>query len=40
MGFMGGGIGVAYGAHLGGFIGGMIMGGTIVPKPFMAGRRR
>jgi membrane associated rhomboid family serine protease len=40
MGFMGGSLGVAYGAHLGGFIGGMVMGGAVVPKPFMAGRRR
>lgn len=40
MGFMGGSLGVAYGAHLGGFIGGIVMGGAIVPKPFMAGRRR
>jgi membrane associated rhomboid family serine protease len=40
MGFVEGGCGVAYGAHLGGFIGGMVMGGLIVPKPFMAGKRR
>jgi membrane associated rhomboid family serine protease len=40
IGFMDGGTGVAYGAHLGGFIGGMVMGGLIVPKPFVAGKRR
>lgn len=40
MGFMGGGTGVAYGAHLGGFIGGLVMGGLIVPKPRVAGLRR
>lgn len=40
MGFMGGSLGVAYGAHLGGFIGGMVMGAAVVPKPFMVGLRR
>ena len=40
IGFMDGGTGVAYGAHLGGFIGGLVMGGLIVPKPFVAGKRR
>lgn len=37
-GFMEGSLGVAYGAHLGGFIGGIVMGAAIVPKPLMAGR--
>jgi membrane associated rhomboid family serine protease len=36
MGFMGGTLGVAYGAHLGGFIGGMILGGVVVPMPRVA----
>lgn len=40
LGYAGGSLGVAYGAHLGGFIGGIAMGGLVVPKPFMAGRRR
>ena len=39
MGFMGGSMGVAYGAHLGGFIGGMLLGGAIVPQPKVARSR-
>lgn len=33
MGFTGGQVGIAYGAHLGGFIGGLFLGGAIVPMP-------
>ena len=40
MGLMRGGTGVAHGAHLGGFIGGIVMGALIVPKPRVAGLRR
>ncbi len=36
MGFMGGTLGVAYGAHLGGFIGGMVLGAAVVPMPGVA----
>ena len=36
MGFMGGTLGVAYGAHLGGFIGGMVLGAAVVPMPRVA----
>ncbi len=39
MGFAGGTLGVAYGAHLGGFIGGLVMGGLIVPLPRTARAR-
>jgi membrane associated rhomboid family serine protease len=39
-GFMDGASGVAYGAHLGGFIGGIVMGAAIVSKPLMAGQHR
>lgn len=35
-GYLGGNIGVAYGAHLGGFIGGMALGGAVVPMPRVA----
>jgi membrane associated rhomboid family serine protease len=34
--FLSGGVGVAYGAHLGGFIGGMLLGAAIVPMPRVA----
>ncbi|MEP4077141.1 rhomboid family intramembrane serine protease [Haloferula sp.] len=33
MGFMGGSLGVAYSAHLGGFIGGLVLGALVVPMP-------
>jgi membrane associated rhomboid family serine protease len=39
MGFMGGTLGVAYGAHLGGFIGGMVLGAAVVPMPRSASSR-
>ena len=39
MGFMGGSLGVAYGAHLGGFIGGMLLGAAVVPMPRAARAR-
>lgn len=39
MNFMDGHVGVAYGAHLGGFVGGVLMASTIVPKP-LPGRGR
>lgn len=39
MGFLGGQTQVAYGAHLGGFIGGMVLGAAIVPMPRLARRR-
>lgn len=35
-GYLSGDMGVAYGAHLGGFIGGMLLGGAVVPMPRMA----
>lgn len=35
-GYLYGHIGVAYGAHLGGFIGGMVLGGAVVPMPRVA----
>lgn len=35
-GYLGGNMGVAYGAHLGGFIGGMVLGGAVVPMPRVA----
>lgn len=35
-GYISGGVGVAYSAHLGGFIGGLILGGFIVPMPRVA----
>jgi membrane associated rhomboid family serine protease len=35
-GYLGGDQGVAYGAHLGGFIGGMVLGAAIVPMPRVA----
>jgi membrane associated rhomboid family serine protease len=35
-GYIGGQVGVAYGAHLGGFIGGMFLGGAVVPMPRVA----
>ncbi len=34
--YLGGGSGVAYGAHLGGFIAGMVLGASIVPMPRVA----
>lgn len=39
MGFLGGNLGVAYSAHLGGFIGGLILGAFVVPMPHVAQRR-
>ncbi len=36
MGFLGGNLGVAYSAHLGGFVGGILLGSTIVPMPRVA----
>lgn len=33
MGFLGGNLGVAYSAHLGGFVGGVVLGAAIVPMP-------
>jgi membrane associated rhomboid family serine protease len=39
MGFMGGSLGVAYGAHLGGFIGGLVLGAAVVPMPRLAHAR-
>ena len=36
MGFMGGTLGVAYGTHLGGFVGGMVLACTLIPKPGVA----
>lgn len=39
MNFTDGQVGVAYGAHLGGFVGGVLMASTIVPKSRVAGRR-
>lgn len=35
-GYLGGNQGVAYGAHLGGFIGGMVLGAAIAPMPRVA----
>lgn len=35
-GYIGGQVGVAYGAHLGGFIAGMFLGGAVVPMPRVA----
>jgi membrane associated rhomboid family serine protease len=35
-GHLGGYQGVAYGAHLGGFIGGMVLGAAVVPMPRLA----
>ncbi len=35
-GYLSGDMGVAYGAHLGGFIGGMLLGGAVVPMPRVA----
>ena len=35
-GYLGGDLGVAYGAHLGGFIGGMVLGAAVVPMPRVA----
>jgi len=32
-GLIGGGAGIAYGAHLGGFIGGLIIATTVIPRP-------
>jgi len=39
MGFLGGNLGVAYSAHLGGFVGGLILGSLVVPMPRLAHRR-
>lgn len=39
MGFLGGNLGVAYSAHLGGFVGGIILGSVAVPMPSLARRR-
>lgn len=39
MGFLGGNLGVAYSAHLGGFVGGLMLGAAIVPMPRLAYRR-
>ncbi|MEO1858085.1 MAG: rhomboid family intramembrane serine protease [Rubritalea sp.] len=39
MGFLGGGLGVAYSAHLGGFIGGIVLGAFVVPMPGSARHR-
>jgi len=39
MGFLGGNLGVAYSAHLGGFIGGIVLGSFVVPMPSVAERR-
>lgn len=36
MGYTSGVTGVAYGAHLGGFIGGILLGGAVVPMPKVA----
>lgn len=36
MGFLGGNLGVAYSAHLGGFVGGVILGSVAVPMPRVA----
>lgn len=38
-GYLSGEDGIAYGAHLGGFIGGMILGGAVVPIPRIASPR-
>ncbi|MFC4992742.1 rhomboid family intramembrane serine protease [Rubritalea tangerina] len=39
MGFLGGTMGVAYSAHLGGFLGGLFLGGCVVPMPGVARER-
>ena len=39
MGFLGGNLGVAYSAHLGGFVGGLVLGAVAVPMPRLAHRR-
>lgn len=39
MGYTGGQTGIAYGAHLGGFIGGLFLGGAVVRMPRVAWRR-
>lgn len=39
MGFLGGNLGVAYSAHLGGFVGGLVLGAVVVPMPRLAHRR-
>lgn len=39
MGFLGGDLGVAYSAHLGGFIGGLLLGAVAMPMPRLAHRR-
>ncbi|MFC7339059.1 rhomboid family intramembrane serine protease [Haloferula chungangensis] len=39
MGFLGGNMGVAYSAHLGGFVGGLVLGSFVVPMPRVAHRR-
>ncbi|PQJ28699.1 rhomboid family intramembrane serine protease [Rubritalea profundi] len=39
MGFLGGNLGVAYSAHLGGFVGGLVLGAFAVPMPRTAHRR-
>jgi membrane associated rhomboid family serine protease len=36
MGFLGGTLGVAYGAHLGGFVGGLLLACTVIPLPRVA----
>jgi len=40
MGFLGGNLGVAYSAHLGGFVGGIVLGSIAVPMPRLAHHRR
>lgn len=39
MGFLGGNLGVAYSAHLGGFVGGILLASVAVPMPKAAGQR-
>lgn len=39
MGFLRGNLGIAYSAHLGGFVGGLILGSLVVPMPRLAHRR-
>jgi len=39
MGFLGGNLGVAYSAHLGGFVAGIVLGSVAVPMPRLAHRR-